>query len=283
MAPEDSKEIVRIKTAQANMYLEWGRWKKATEVLLELSALGTDGEPFKDWEGLGDAYFGLGEYVKAITAYKQINPQNQHCTTRAVAYLGRAYGFNGQHDLQIRELKRAARLVQGDHLRYSDRHALRGDVHVWLAEAYEATNQADTAREQYVHAEAGLGIAMEKLARIAGAGGQSLYRIQARDLAMLAFVLEKLGRADEARGSMAAAVEVFAQTTHEDDDDMERSEHVDAAAELERLSRPVLEPALPLSLEQRQSRLQRNLVFERRSNWAVKKSKPPPHKRPCWS
>jgi tetratricopeptide (TPR) repeat protein len=187
-----------------------------------------------------------------------------------------------QPDLAIREFKRAIRLSKADELTgkrwdYSSYSKQRQAI-LWLAETYEAVGRTKDAKEQYLLAKAAhLDLREAQKALVEKAGSDRIWRSEGRTRVTLARILEWLGEIDAARDELALAVKVFDVTTYVEDDEFEKSEHEDALKELERISQDPVAPCAPLTEREAMFRLQRDLIFTRRSNLAVHgwDSKPP--------
>jgi tetratricopeptide (TPR) repeat protein len=87
------------------------------EALVLLEDLIPDAEPDNRpalWHKAGDAHMALGEFDKAISAYKR--DSRERAGADAVAWMGRAHSLLQQQSLATREFKRAIRLSEADEL-----------------------------------------------------------------------------------------------------------------------------------------------------------------------
>ena len=104
----------QFKQLLADTYLEWGKWKEAVVLLEDLIPDAKPNERPALWHKVGDAHMALGEFDKAISAYKEDSREREGAA--AAAWMGRAHFLLEQHGLATREFKRAIRLSEADEL-----------------------------------------------------------------------------------------------------------------------------------------------------------------------
>ncbi|KIN03507.1 hypothetical protein OIDMADRAFT_26197 [Oidiodendron maius Zn] len=273
---------MRFKEALMEVYLEWGKWKEALELLEELIPnADSDDQPVL-WQKTGDSYLALGMYDKAVSAYKQ-DTREKYCYSSA-AWMGRAHRQLKQYGLAIREFKRAIRLSDADTpagpVWSSASYNKERMAIVWLAETYELVGRHKDAKEQYEVAKMAFKDRVESEEALETAAGGGLWRSGGRTHRTLATILYRLGEIEEARKEMDLAVKLFDITTYVEDDVYENSELEEATRELERMKQDPIPRLEPPTEEEVMFRIRRDLIFRRRQNEAVKgwDSKPPRHR-----
>jgi tetratricopeptide (TPR) repeat protein/Cdc6-like AAA superfamily ATPase len=273
----DEKGELDYKVELAKTYLSWGHWAEALKTLNDLASLATENKPFAMWYEMGDAYLGLGEFEKSISAYKESISRKSDPSPSCIAYLARAYAVNGQHELAVREFKNAIR-TYGERTR-DKKNSFLGQVFVWLAFTYQTLGRPKDTEEMLRHGKQELESIIAPYSD--DTSDRTFWRIEAREHSLLGFILVKLGDPASARLHFQKAIEVFELTTHVEDDEMEQSEHQEVVKVLTRLEAGSAVPPISLLEEEQEEkmfRLRRDLVQKRRKNWGVDAGKKPPRR-----
>jgi tetratricopeptide (TPR) repeat protein len=234
-------DFSQYQKALANTYMAARQWNKARD-LYEALLEGPCAQKFRDSSNdLGHAYLALGNTARALVLYYQ--DYLEHQANGDYSGLS-AYGAPAH--MLARDFHAAIRLLKADitasRSLYPDGPS---DIHVAqvamkrffnLALCYEALNRSEDAHAAYSNASYVWQNYKDENMPGPDSNGVPIHRSKARSIMIYGYVLEKLGRTEEAKYIYNAADRIFAITTFVGDDEPLTWEHEECKCALKRVS-----------------------------------------------
>jgi tetratricopeptide (TPR) repeat protein len=231
-------ELAQYQNALADTYMAARQWDKARDLytaLLEGLCAGNLCSYV-----LAHAHLALGNTTRALALYNQhyLERQAKGDYTGLSAYGAPAYMLSKDYHVAIRLLKADNTQSQlqypnGPSDIYMATDSMERFFHLGLC--YEALNRTDDAHTAFYNAF-NMWQKYKDENILSDSEDPSVHRIDARPMMIYGYVLEKLGRIEEAKYIYNAADRLFAITTFVGDDEAQAWEHEDCKRALERVS-----------------------------------------------